>query len=85
MHFLQFQDFPDHQGFQESQVNSVKIRKTEDAVVDADSGFGSSDSNDYCIIMNVAMAHQPARYMRKDNIRRGVTIVDAKVDQITSK
>ena len=38
-------------------------------------------SNKCCIIMNVAMAHQPARYMRSSNIRRGVTIIDIKFQE----
>ena len=45
---------------------------------------GSSENmKDCCIVMNVAIAHQPARLMREGNMCRGVTIVDAKIDDFT--
>ena len=77
VHFLHFED--SHQSQDVRKLQKLGHSFTEEAV---DKG---SAKTDYCIIMNVAMAHQPARYMRGDNIRRGVTIVDAKLDQITSK
>lgn len=38
-------------------------------------------TNKSCIWMNVAIAHQPARFMRDNNIKRGVTIIDINLDQ----
>ena len=40
------------------------------------------ENDEFCIAINVAIAHQPARHMRKDNVRRGVCIVDIALDDI---
>eukprot|EP01083_Nonionella_stella_P118707 354448_1 len=46
--------------------------------------FDRSKRDSFCIVMNVAICHCPARYMRLNNIERGVTVIDTKIQDLFS-